>query len=227
MESEELPRNASIWVEQRLRLKRIASVCALRNRTISKKPKLMSRLITIDKGNVLFGFIPKVACKTWKGLIAEVVRKLGPNQNGEYLLKRFHDNDEIEKRLKEYKKVVFVRNPLVRVLSAYLSKFRNAGHLQKIWERLYGIEILGKFRNGSQELANKLVSMGIDDRPFLNVTFSEFVQFVTYKGRNHEMNRMSDHFLPQHIVSHVCEIGYDFIGKYENLADEGSLSWNG
>lgn len=224
-----------IWQEQEKRREKVNSICTRMNRSVSFQlsSDMVSRLIVSDKSKLLFSFIPKVACKTWKELLVNMIRVQGGNKrkpmmNSNWVLSDF-DRDGRERRLKEYKKVVFVRNPMVRVLSAYLSKLKNFRDLQRHWEYAFGVDILRKYRPNSTHVVEEALSIPFSQRPFLNVTFAEFIQFITDRETNITLTDLTDHWLPQHIVSHVCEIGYDFIGKYENLAVEAPfvLEWLG
>lgn len=217
-----------MWKEQKVRLNRIKTVCERLNRTQTfTPPKAYTlRLLVNDHDKVLFGYIPKVGCTTWKGVFSRTKRAY--SEKTYWRLSGF-DEMEREKRLRTYKKVLFVRDPIIRFLSAYLSKFRNLKNLQKTWEKMYGFKILELYRPGSEELLKKARALPADERPFLNVTLTEFIRFITYLGDTYVLHEISDHWLPQHIVSHVCEIPYDFIGKYENLASEAPfmLNWVG
>ncbi|KAJ8043387.1 Carbohydrate sulfotransferase 14 [Holothuria leucospilota] len=217
-----------MWKEQKVRLNRIKTVCERLNRTPSfTPPKAYTlRLLVNDHDKVLLGYIPKVGCTTWKGVFSRSKRAY---KERTYARLSAFDEVEREKRLLTYKKVLFVRDPIIRFLSAYLSKFRNLKNLQKTWERMYGLKILERYRFGSEKLREKALALPIDKRPFLNVTLTEFIRFITDLGDTYVLHGISDHWLPQHIVSHVCEIPYDFIGKYENLASEAPfmLNWVG
>ncbi|KAJ8043388.1 Carbohydrate sulfotransferase 14 [Holothuria leucospilota] len=217
-----------IWKQQKVRLIRLKTVCENLNRTSSFTPPedYTARLLVNDHDGVLFGYIPKVGCKTWKGIFSESNKAYGQKP---FLTLSEYNVAERTKRLQRYKKVLFVRDPLIRFLSAYLSKFRNFKNLQKTWEKMFGFKILESYRPGSEELLKKTRALPIDERPFLNVTLTEFIRFITDLGDTYVLHAISDHWLPQHIVSHVCEIPYDFIGKYENLASEAPfvLNWVG
>ncbi|KAJ8040383.1 Carbohydrate sulfotransferase 14 [Holothuria leucospilota] len=217
-----------IWKQQKMRLNEIKYACKRLNRTQSFTPPraFTSRLLVNDHDQVLFGFIPKVGCTTWKSVFSKSRKAYG--QKTFETLSNF-DDVERERRLRTYKKVLFVRDPIIRFLSAYLSKFRNLQNMQKSWEEMYGFDILKLYRFGSEELCKKVRALPVAERTFLNVTLTEFIRFITDLGDTYVLHDISDHWLPQHIVSHVCEIPYDFIGKYENLELEAPflLNWVG
>ncbi|XP_071849658.1 carbohydrate sulfotransferase 14-like [Apostichopus japonicus] len=219
-----------LWQEQTSRLERLQGICKQLNRTQTYTPPkgYTMRLLVDDTNHVLFGYIPKVGCTTWKGVFGRIRRAHGGNRPDFSKLSQFNDTER-EKRLREYKKVLFVRDPVIRLLSAYLSKFTNLRALQKTWENMYGFDILKRYRPGSEDLLKNNHNLPRSERTFMNVTLTEFIRFVTDRGDQIKLHEISDHWLPQHIVSHVCEIGFDFIGKYENLAVEAPfvLNWLG
>ena len=97
-------------------------------------------LLVNNKHQILFNFIPKVSCSTWK----TIWRRLN-SKNGELkmLLPHYRKDDA---RLMNYRKVLFVREPMSRLLSAYLSKFHSWTGTQRIWESRYGRAIVKRYR---------------------------------------------------------------------------------
>ena len=86
--------------------------------------------------------------------------------------------EEIQYRLNNYRKALFVRRPVTRLLSAYLSKFRNMAKLQKTWEKMYGQRIVRTYRQDyAQIYLEKWVQNQKSTAPdtFLNITFPEFI----------------------------------------------------
>ena len=48
-----------------------------------------------------------------------------------------------------------------------------------------------------------------------DVTFSEFIKFVTDSDKE-----MDGHWRPQHLLSFPCYVNYTFIGKFETLQED-------
>lgn len=171
--------------------------------------------IISDNHRFLFCFAPKVACTTWKG----IMRKLYQNEtSGKTHNRRFvkmndilKSPDAVRNRWLKYNKVVFAREPLNRALSAYLDKFVY-GPEKLSWERKFGMIIVKRYRQYS--------SQQLKQRPY-NITFTEFIRYLTDTGPSVTMNQMMDHWLPISSFTHPCQIKYDFIGKYETLAQDG------
>ena len=105
----------------------------------------------------------------------------------------------VKRKLREYYKFMFVREPLVRLLSAYKDKFMlNNTYSHK----RYGREIVKHTRKNAA--AN---SKGDD------VSLKEFLQYVI-ESRVEDMN---EHWMPFYELCQPCAVSYDFIGSFENL----------
>ena len=133
-----------------------------------------------------------------------------------------YTTEEIQYRLEHYRKAVFVREPITRLLSAYLSKFCNYWRGQRIWEGLFGRTIVQTYRKGFSDVYLQKWSKNFSSSPdtFLNITLAEFIQFITDKADTIKMNVYTDHFLPLNKVANPCAVRYDFIGHFENLTSE-------
>ncbi|XP_050709127.1 carbohydrate sulfotransferase 11-like [Eriocheir sinensis] len=61
-----------------------------------------------------------------------------------------------------------------------------------------------------------------------NVTFAEFLRFISEAGRGTKEQR-NEHWRPMHELCQPCAVHYDFIGKYENLKEDADylLQWLG
>uniref|UniRef100_A0A803YAY1 Carbohydrate sulfotransferase n=1 Tax=Meleagris gallopavo TaxID=9103 RepID=A0A803YAY1_MELGA len=110
--------------------------------------------------------------------------------------------DEINYRLKNYYKFVFVRNPAERLLSAYRNKF---GEIKE-YQQKYGVEIVRRYRKNGGKSAG-------DD-----VTFSEFLRYLL----DEEVERMNEHWMPIYNLCQPCAVRYDFIGSYERLNEDAN-----
>ncbi|XP_033644339.1 carbohydrate sulfotransferase 14-like [Asterias rubens] len=183
-------------------------------------------LLVNDKHKLLFNFIPKVSCTTWKTILSTLnnetgdLKQLYNNVTGNVKPVLFNYKQD-DARLKSYRKVLFIREPMSRLLSAYLSKLRPRSRTQRIWERSYGSDISRRYRG----VKNQKLKEG----QWLDITFVEFIKYITDLGSGFIINPMTDHWLPQYKLSRPCHVKYDFIGHFENLAVEGPfvLRWLG
>lgn len=117
-----------------------------------------------------------------------------------------YSDDEINHMLQTYKKIVFIREPMMRVLSAYRDKFVY-GEVE--FHQTFGKNIIKKFRKnftGQETYENY-------------ATFNEFVKYIIDLGPNHQSN---EHWELQHNLCAPCIINYDFIGNFDNLLPDAA-----
>ncbi|XP_015258706.1 PREDICTED: carbohydrate sulfotransferase 11 [Cyprinodon variegatus] len=117
---------------------------------------------------------------------------------------------EINHRLKNYFKFLFVREPLERLVSAYRNKFTLK--YNSSFHKRFGTRIIRRYRkNATQEaLVNG------DD-----VKFKEFIDYLvdpaTQRGRP-----LNEHWQTVYQLCHPCHIHYDMVGKYETLEEDAN-----
>jgi hypothetical protein len=147
--------------------------------------KILPRILVNDKYRVLFCLIPKVSATTWRRMFLSMSGKVPKRRifnltNSEIFHKMYYfydtlqnyDQEGVKIRLKNYTKVIFVRDPLERLLSAYRSKFVNT----REFDQIYGARIISNFRQNYTKIQNTNSS---------TVTFLEFVKFVIDKEHIH------------------------------------------
>ncbi|XP_062418058.1 carbohydrate sulfotransferase 8-like isoform X2 [Pungitius pungitius] len=174
-------------------------------------------LFVEDKYKLLYCQVPKAGCSNWKRTLI-VLAGLAPNaqsikhdtaHGGRYLreLNTF-DRKGIMHRLETYTKFMFVREPLERMVSAYRDKLENPNDY---YHNLFGKPIISKYRaNPSPEALN--TGNG--------VTFKEFVQYLLDV---HRPVGMDIHWDQTNQLCNPCLIDYNFIGKFENMAEESNF----
>ncbi|XP_038060357.1 carbohydrate sulfotransferase 14-like [Patiria miniata] len=213
--------DSSLDREMKRRLALIDAACT--RRKVSRQAKrynaqFFDHLLVLDPYKLLFNFIPKVSCTTWKKLLGELMVRANATEHFTTLNK--YTTEERNWRLDTYKKAVFVREPLSRLLSAWMDKFRDNPKDKKRWEKYFGKQIVKRYRQGVHDASGRSLR-------WLNVTFTEFSQFVARYGPQCEIDAISDHFVPQNEICNPCQLNYHFIGHFENLAVEGPyfLRW--
>lgn len=112
--------------------------------------------------------------------------------------------DEIQEKIQNYKKIIFLRDPYERLLSAYRNKFADPKSLY--FHKRFGRRIIRKTRKSPtiEELEK-----GND------VKFVEFVQYLTDPVTIQE--GYNEHWALYNTLCHPCTLKYNFIGKYETL----------
>ena len=106
-------------------------------------------------------------------------------------------------RLNHYTKVMFVRHPLERLISAYRSKFQTIAQNTEYYRRKYGIKIKSRLRKESLN----------SSEPVNDVRFDEFVSLVVTRL----IKPLDRHWKPMADLCYPCAVRYDFVGRYENL----------
>lgn len=191
------------------------------SRTITRHH--VKHLFVEDKYKLLYCQVPKAGCSNWKRTLM-VLAGLAPNTQsikhdtvhyGHHLKKLdSFDRQGIMHRLETYTKVMFVREPLERMVSAYRDKFENPNNY---YHSLFGKPIISKYRANPSWAALKTGS---------GVTFKEFVQYLLDV---HRPVGMDIHWEQANQLCNPCLIDYDFIGKFENMEEESNflLRWTG
>ena len=186
-------------------------------------------LIVDDKTKVLFCYVPKVACTNFKRVflgLAGVVQPLDVDTLSGYdvhfthlnklkLLKDYSKSRMLRK-MTEYQKFMFVRDPLERLVSAYRSKFvihpnpdSRAVFLQRIQEFYIEHKAQEKERNILKQLQSGVVS---------------FKEFLYYLLDHLELEgQVNEHFAPMATLCNPCEVKYNYIGSYETLNEDANF----
>lgn len=179
-----------------------------------QKSVLLKHIIVSEKYKFLYCYTPKVACSNWKKVVKVLNGEMesldvnvmdhahGINHLSDY------SRQEIEYKLKHYFKFMFTRNPLERLLSGYRNKF---GEIESNM-RMYGPNIIGKYRNSTNVEENYRGKIPGDD-----VSFEEYVRFLI---DDEPPEMMNEHWAPMVTLCHPCIINYDFVGSYDHLYDD-------
>ncbi|XP_014671501.1 PREDICTED: carbohydrate sulfotransferase 14-like [Priapulus caudatus] len=211
----------------RQRRERVRRVCAQRyaNATFGgKNYNYLTHTYADDAHSFAYCAIPKVASTSWKRILlavraaaasprddvivtaARLDRMSGVNVHRRAmaagLLHRLSALDARTRAhiMRRYRKLIFVRHPFTRLLSAYRDKLDHDGDV-------------GDFEKHRRAVAaNAGRTVGNDRR----VTFREFLQYLV----DSEPRLFNEHWaLFAHLCS-PCIADYDFIGKYENMEKE-------
>ncbi|XP_049574732.1 carbohydrate sulfotransferase 8 isoform X1 [Syngnathus scovelli] len=197
----------------------IKKMCAKYKSNVSKTvtQDQVRNIFVEDKHKVLYCQVPKAGCSNWKRTLMVLAGVTSDPQSithdtahfGNFLktLNSF-DRQGIMRRLNSYTKVMFVREPFERVVSAYRDKFENPNDY---YHKGFGRPIISKYRPNATKSA--LASGN-------GVTFQEFVQYLLDV---HRPVGIDIHWEPTNQVCNPCLIDYDFIGKFENMEEEADL----
>ena len=127
----------------------------------------------------------------------------GPLRNSLARLKwKIGSIEDFKYALREYKKFVFVRHPLSRLLSAYIDK-------------------IAQFRKGQyQTLRDEILTFSTNKSTNSDkyITFPDFVRYVI--AAQNLGNNLNIHWRPLTLLLQPCQLYYNFIGKIETLDDD-------
>ncbi|XP_029457200.1 carbohydrate sulfotransferase 13 isoform X3 [Rhinatrema bivittatum] len=200
-------------------LDRVCKMYSRKRRVLT--PDDLKHLIVDDTHGLLYCYVPKVACTNWKRVMMVLTgqgKYRDPLQipaNEAHVpanlrtLSEF-STPEINYRLRNYLKFVFVREPFERLVSAYRNKFTR--HYNTAFHKRYGTKIIKRHR---RDPTLKALENGDD------VKFEEFLYYLV-DPRTQREEPFNEHWERVHSLCHPCIIHYDVIGKYETLADDAN-----
>ncbi len=179
-----------------------------------QSPSLYSELLSDDKHQVIYCVIPKAGCTSFKTMMANqtgrTIGRIGNHiHNGAWLksigLRSLRDMSPPNRahRLKNYTKVILVRHPFDRLMSAYKDKF----DLHVVFYKWYHKAIYGKFGRKYQTPGKN------------RITLEQFLQLIRVGYRSNFRNR---HWMTYMDLCLPCEVNYDYILKMETLELENS-----
>ena len=153
-------------------------------------------MIVDEKNKIVYCVIYKVSSKWLKNMMWTI-------SEGQWKGMSKYTKEEGERILETYFKFMFVRQPLERLLSAFINKLYYVR--DPMYRKIWGKKILKLYRpNATQEA----IDNGDD------IAFDEFAQFVLRDQYR------DPHWADYQRRCHPCAIDYDFIGHFENLQDE-------
>ncbi|XP_066541083.1 carbohydrate sulfotransferase 8-like [Hoplias malabaricus] len=204
---------------QEARRRLMKEVCAKYRSNISRTvtPHHVSRIYVEDHYKLLYCEVPKVGCSNWKRVlmvlsgIASSTRDIGHDavHYGNHL-KRLDsfDRQGIARRLDTYTKVLFVREPMERLVSAFRDKFESPN---SYYHPVFGKPIISRYRVNASKSALRTGS---------GVTFQEFIRYLLDV---HRPVGMDIHWEPVTQLCSPCLLDYDFIGKFETMEEDANF----
>ncbi|KAM6908923.1 carbohydrate sulfotransferase 12-like [Xenentodon cancila] len=187
--------------------------------------QMYNNFIVDDSRRIIYCFIPKVACTNWKRIMfvlkqgkpypdpASIDPSFVHGANKFNSLKHLQTSEQKE-RLKKYTKFLFVRNPFVRLISAYRDKFQYKveneyfyQNFARVMMRLYGNH------SDPPETMGEAHALG------MLPSFYNFIQYLldpqTEKDKPFDI-----HWRQMYRLCHPCLVQYDFIGHQETLQED-------
>ena len=204
--------------EQRTRKALLREQCEKRNPRAKKNqsPHTLSHMMLMDhKHHLMFCYIPKVGCTFFKRLMMVLNGKfptaIDPysiSANSIHLLPMDYLPEAPKQRneiLQGYHKMLFVRDPYVRLFSGYLDKMFTA---RPSTFKLSSY-IIKAFRPNSTPAERKCPT---------DVKFEELIRYVLHSNSHNQHSNY--HFQPMHTLCNVCGLDYDVVGKLETFSND-------
>lgn len=177
----------------------------------------LSRLFVEDRYKLLYCEVPKAGCSNWKRVLMVLSGKAFCTRDIPH--DTVHDANSLRqlesynrtgvaRRLRSYTKVLFVREPFERLVSAFRDKFESPN---AYYHSVFGRPIISKYRPNATRAAL---------RTGAGVTFREFVHYLLDVQRP---VRMDIHWEPVSQLCSPCVFAYDFIGRFESLQEEAAF----
>ncbi|CAG9133488.1 unnamed protein product [Plutella xylostella] len=189
-------------------------------------PTQLDHILVSEKHKLLYCYVPKVACTNWKRTLMILEGKwnttdvLSIPANLSHSMGMFRNLSSVppEQRdymLENYHKMIIVRNPFERLLSAYRNKLEGDSISAKYFQDRVGRRIIKAFRPNP---SNESLEFGDD------VSFEEFAQFLAGAPAELADVARNEHWQPVASLCHPCRVNYTLVGKYETLVDDALLA---
>ncbi|XP_036438702.1 carbohydrate sulfotransferase 12-like [Colossoma macropomum] len=189
----------------------------------------LANLLVDDRHGIIYCYVPKVACTEWKRVMIVLSESLKVNGvpyrdlsdipvelihgNSTQYLNRYN-RTVMKHKLQQYKKFMFVREPFVRLISAYRDKFQTEN--QPFYKR-YAVPILKRFG----KIPNPPASAKEARTAGIAPSFSNFIQYIlSLPAEKYEL--LDEHWRQMTHLCHPCQIHYDFIGKMETMEEDAA-----
>lgn len=197
----------------------------------------LSHLIVDDRHGVIYCYVPKVACTNWKRLMIVLSQSLSDrgapyrdplaipreqvhNSSVHLTFNKFwrrygkFSRRLMKAKLKKYTKFLFVREPFVRLISAFRSKFELEN---EEFYRKFAVPMLRLYANRTSPPASASQAF----RAGLKVSFANFIQYLL-DPLTEKLAPFNEHWRQVYRLCHPCQIDYDFVGKLETLDEDAA-----
>jgi hypothetical protein len=177
-----------------------------------------------DKYKMLYCFVPKGGSTSVKPVFQYLHRLVGANQtvssgnihgaNTQKILLSRLPHAEREKRLKTYYKILILRHPLERMMSAYKDKLEvplSSG--KELNNYLKGIIAHFLSANDHTRILKKVVSKG-KAVPYVN--FTDFMMYLS----GEKLPKLDQHLMPIYLLCNPCAVNYTFYGNVHSLTND-------
>lgn len=212
------------------------------NSALSRKrrvltPNDLKHLVVDEDHELIYCYVPKVACTNWKRVMIvlsqspldagrpysdplAIPHDLVHNSSAHLTFNKFwrrygpFSRRLMKTKLQKYTKFLFVRDPFVRLISAFRSKFELEN---EDFYRRFAVPMLRRYSNHSHPPASAHEAF----RAGLRVSFANFIQYLL-DPHTEQLGPFNEHWRQVHRLCHPCQIDYDFVGKLETLDQDAA-----
>ncbi|XP_007655174.1 carbohydrate sulfotransferase 12 [Ornithorhynchus anatinus] len=236
------PDQENLQVERRNMLREFCANSSLsfptKERSFDDIPNYeLNHLIVDDRHGIIYCYVPKVACTNWKRVMIvlseslldhgtpyrdplDIPREHVHNTSTHLTFNKFwrrygkFSRHLMKIKLKKYTKFLFVRDPFVRLISAFRSKFELEN--EEFYKK-FAIPMLKLYSNHTSlpTSVSEAFSAG------LKVSFPDFIQYLL-DPRTEKLAPFNEHWRQVYRLCHPCQIDYDFVGKLETLDEDAA-----
>ena len=178
----------------------------------------LSTAIVSDKHRVIFCYVPKVASSNIRRTLMIMEGVIDKPQPGDIshqeLQQNFRKLKSVDSyssvkadfRFRTYEKVIFVREPIERLISTFNDRF------------IY--TPTEYYENVSLEIINKL-GIQVNSPNKYQLKFSNFIRYLILN--NETKTQFDIHWRGYSYLCDPCKVQYSFVGKYETIDEDMNL----
>ncbi|XP_064613037.1 carbohydrate sulfotransferase 11-like [Liolophura sinensis] len=207
----------SRFLDRRQRLK---AFCR-RNEFKGSRVPVARNLVVDENRKLLYCEVPKAGSTFWKGVFAILANNSSDSSSPSKVVLESHIHDRQFLRFNQMNQdqqnsvlnsghlMLFVRDPYMRLLSAYMDKFVRPNLYY--WQR-YGTMIANRLRPQDEKT---------EEQCGQDITFEEFINFfVLSQIPGGPLASGDHHWTPVYRLCDPCYYPYDYIGKTESMLSD-------
>ena len=197
-----------------------------------------------DDYQVLYCLVPKAASFLWARQFGKMQNPIVPSsQRLVYNISVTNHMErpvETARRIQTFTKFFVRRHPFERLVSAYINKFEDPplyyymdllakeiiiyNHLQNYPTKKKTLERDFQHLPTSQkqEILKQINRLDSAQDKF-NITFTEFVNFITSSMDNEDINKLDIHWKPISRICNPCAVRYDVVIEHDNHSEESQM----
>ena len=197
-----------------------------------------------DDYEVIYCLVPKAASFLWARQFGKMINpSFGSSPELVYNISITNHLDqpvETARRIQTFTKFFVRRHPFERLVSAYINKFEDPplyyymdllakeiiiyNHLQNYptKKETFERDFQHLPTSQKQEILKQINRLDSAQDKF-NITFTEFVNFITSSMDNEDINKLDIHWKPISRICNPCAVRYDVVIEHDNHSEESQI----